>query len=279
MDSHHPIPTETIESCRKAIGRQREYLDSLAPENAERLSVLLGQDGPVDLLPPTFHWVYFNPAVPADKMGHDMHEQTGAFLPAAPFNRRMWAGGDVTVMKPLRIGKTAQKRSTIKDVAFKQGRSGQMCFATVQHEIEQAGTPCIREIQTIVYRDRGEPEQETTPPHSEIPVGYFRHPDHQLFFYSALTHNGHRIHWDRDFCRDVEGYPDLVVHGPLMATELCEAMRNAQIAPMRFTYRAQAPVFVSTAVTIETTPDCAERNAVMKRLDGVTSMAANLSLL
>ncbi|MFZ1814684.1 MAG: MaoC family dehydratase N-terminal domain-containing protein [Rhizobiaceae bacterium] len=273
------ITPQIIAKCKAAVGRSRTSKDMLAREAAAKLAVLLGLGEPGEHLPPTFHWAYFNKAIPAADIGHDMHERTGIFLPAAPFNRRMWAAGDVNVLQPLRIGVAAQRRSTIADVAFKEGRSGCMCFVTVDHEIEQEGVRCISEKQTIVYRDRGEPETPLREAWEPIPNGYFVHPDSQLFFYSAITHNGHRIHWDRDFCRTVEGYPDLVVHGPLMATELCEAMRDPTPAPLQFRYRAMAPVFATTPVRLVTGTSDGERTGEVQRSDGVTAMTANLRLL
>lgn len=267
-------------ACESCIGRTREVHDTLAPEPARKLAVILGQDLQGEVLPPTFHWAYFNPAIPLADQGRDMHEKPGLFLPAAPFQRRMRAAGDITVLRPLRIGHPATQRSTLSDVVFKEGCSGAMCFVTVTQQIEQGGVPCIIEEETIVYRDRGTPDTGLRAPGDPVPEGYFTYPDSLLYFYSAVTHNGHRIHWDRDFCRDTEGYPDLVVHGPLMATQLCEAMR-ADLTCLRFRYRALAPVFATTPVRLQTgaaDPE-AEREGYMERSDGVISMRATLTPL
>ncbi len=279
MSEQTIVPAEIIAECQAAIGRSRENEDSLAPEAADKLAILLGETELGDFLPPTYHWAYFNRGIGADDIGDDLHERTGIFLPAAPFNRRMWAAGELSILQPLRIGNTAIKRSTISDVAFKSGSSGQMCFVTVTHEIDQGGAPCIREKQTIVYRDRGAPEAALREANDPVPEGYQIYPDHQLFFYSAITHNGHRIHWDRDFCRETEGYPDLVVHGPMMATQLCEAMRNNELAPLRLKYRAQAPVFVTSPVRIIAGKEGMEREGRIERMDGIVSMSASLFLL
>jgi len=273
------VTADIVAECKAAVGRQRVTRDTIAPEPAEKLAILLGAEQPEEWLPPAWHWAYFNRAVRKGDIGRDMHERTGVFLPAAPFNRRMWASGEVTLLQPLRIGLAATRLSTIAAVEFKEGKTGAMCFVTVAHEIDQGGAPCISERQTIVYRDRGEPEKALRMPDHPVPGGYFTHPDHQLFFYSAITHNGHRIHWDRDFCRDVEGYPDLVVHGPMMATELCEAMRDREIRPLAFRYRAQAPVFVTTPVKIVAESTGEERSGHIERSDGVVSMVATLRML
>ena len=272
----HRFTPQVRAACAAFVGNRREIEDTLAPEPAEKLAVLLGENLPSDHLPPTYHWAYFNTGIAAADIGPDMHERTGIFLPAAPFHRRMWAAGDVSILQPLRIGVPARRRSTVTEVAFKDGKSGQMCFVTVSHEIDQDGMPCIFERQTIVYRDRGHPEKALRQPADPVPEGYFIHPDSELWFYSAITHNGHRIHWDREFCRDVEGYPDLVVHGPLMATKLCEAMRE-DTGPLRFVFRAQAPVFTTTPVRIVTGIPGRQRHGEFQRSDGVVSMTATLS--
>lgn len=269
------IDAKTREACANYVGKERQSRDNLAPEPAQKLAVLLGRAPPGERLPPTWHWVYFNAAVPRDRLGADLHEKTGLFLPPAPFTRRMWAAGDVTVHSPLRLGVPAHRRSAVEAVEFKEGRSGAMCFVAVAQEVEQAGRLCIVEKKTIVYRDRGKPDVALKGPDDPVPEGFFTHPDSQVFFYSALTHNGHRIHWDRDYCREVEGYPDLVVQGPLMATELCEAMREG-LGPCRFRFRAQAPVFTTSPVRIDPGAAGPERKGQIIRADGVVSMTATL---
>lgn len=265
-------------ACEACIGNTREVSDTLSPEPAAKLDTLLQRTQPGALLPPTYHWAYFNRAIAHADQGKDMHERTGRFLPAAPFTRRMWASGEVSVLKPLRIGIGAHKRMVVTDVAFKTGSTGEMCFVTVSHQITQEGSLCIDETQTIVYRDRTAPEKALRAPGDPVPEGHFVYTDSMLFFYSAITHNGHRIHWDRDFCRDVEGYPDLVVHGPLMATGLCEALREGP-GPLRFRYRAVAPVFVTSPVRIDLGPAEWPREGRMIRSDGVTSMVTQIATL
>ena len=270
------IDNETRASCESFVGRTRETNGSLDPETARKLAVLLNSQNPSGHLPPTWHWVYFNSAIPLAEIGPDGHERTGRFLPPAPFHRRMWAAGDVTVHRPLRLGVPASRRSEVVSVDFKQGRSGAMCFVTVSHAISQEGSRAIDERQTIVYRDRVLPRIPSHAAGPPVPEGYLTYPDSKLFFYSALTHNGHRIHWDRDHCREVEGYPDLVVHGPLLATELCDSMRRG-IAPCRFVFRASAPVFVTTPVRILPGEPGNPRRGQILRLDGITAMEGELT--
>ena len=261
--------------CMAYVGRQREATDSMAPETAAKQAHVLGVAAPEAELPATWHWAYFNHGFPISNQGEDGHERLGLFLPPAPFHRRMWAAGDVTVHRPLRIGVPATRRSTITDVAFKSGRTGDLCFVTVDHAIEQDGGLGVAERQTIVYRDRGLPEKALRAPGDPVPDGYVVHPDMELFFYSALTHNGHRIHWDRNFCREVEGYPGLIVHGPLMATKLCDAMAGAA-SVRRFAFRALAPVFDTTPIRLVHPAAGTGGEGRIERSDGVISMQATL---
>ena len=257
--------------CLSYIGRERRVHDTLAPEAAARLAVVLGTKMP-EVLPPTWHWTYFNAAIPNEDVGHDGHEKLGRFMPPAPFSRRMWAGGEIVVHRPLRLSVPAERLSTIADVVFKTGKSGEMCFVTVHHEVRQSDALAINEVQTIVYRDRTLTEAALHPAGAPVPPGYRAFPDTQLLAYSAVTQNGHRIHWDRDFCRDVEGYPGLVVHGPLLATTLADALLP-QPAACRFTYRAKAPVFETVPVRLAVDGATAR----IERLDGVTAMEASLA--
>lgn len=272
------ITEEIRTACAGHVGRRREVVDTMAPETAEKLRVILAAPPLEGGLPPTWHWAYFNLAVPREAVGHDAHERLGLFLPPAPFDRRMWAAGEVTMRRPLQVGVPARRVSTITDVVFKTGATGDLCFVTVEHEIDQGGARAIDEVQTIVYRDRGLAETALRRPDDPVPDGFVVHPDHKLVAYSAITQNGHRIHWDRDFCRDVEGYPGLVVHGPLMATELCDALRDG-LAPCRYAYRATAPVFETSPVRLATGPAGPEREGRVERSDGVTSMKATLTAL
>ncbi|MEM6384945.1 MAG: hypothetical protein AAF718_01785 [Pseudomonadota bacterium] len=261
------IPAETIERCRVYAGRSRETTDSMSPEPAQRLSVLLGA-ALGQHLPLCWHWAYFNNAVKPEDTGHDGHERLGLFLPDVPLPRRMWASGEIEVLRQLDIGEPATRHSQIEEVTFKPGRSGDLCFVTLRHDIEQ-GQLCIVERQTIVYRQQGRPETALRSSDEPVPQGYIVVPDSTVLAYSAITQNGHRIHWDRDFCRDVESYPDLVVHGPLLATLLAQEL-DKEPKPCRFQYRAKAPVFVTSPFRIEKSGSTAR----IMRSDGVEAMFA-----
>lgn len=278
------LTSETIDRCRSYIGRSRTMTDAIAPEAMAKLAVLLGHH-PADHIPLCWHWAYFNHAIPPENVGHDGHERLGLFLPDVPLPRRMWAAGEVEILSPLVIGSHATRVTTIEDVSFKQGRSGPLCFVTLRHDISQPEGPLdkstglrgqLRETQTIVYREPGRPEPTLRHPDDPVPEGFQTVADTTLFAYSAITQNGHRIHWDRDFCRDVENYPDLVVHGPLLATLLAGRL-SQEPSPCVFKYRALAPVFSTSPIQIVAGSD-EGKDAVVRRSDGVSAMTASLDL-
>lgn len=263
------ISQEAIDAARAYIGKTRETSDTLAPEPARKLAALLGRDVG-DHLRLCWHWAYFNSAIPPAQVGRDGHEKLGLFLPDVPLPRRMWAAGEIEVLKPLKIGTPATRCSTIEDVNFKEGRTGDLCFVSLLHEIAQDDLS-IRERQTIVYRKAGQSEPALRQSTDPIPKGFRVLPDTLLQAYSSITQNGHRIHWDRDFCRTVEGYPDLVVHGPLLATLLAETLVPTP-RPCSFSYRVTAPVFATSPVRIVKSPDSAR----IERADSKTAIEAKL---
>ena len=235
------------------IGRSRVMTDAMDPFAANALIATMELDrpalGPGDPLPPFWHWMHFLEAEPRSALGPDGHPGTGGFMPAVRQPRRMWAGGRVEFRAPLPLGRPATRRSTIRDVAEKTGRTGAMTFVTVAHEIEGAAGLAIVEEQDIVYRfdpapDAPRPAPRAAPTDEAERRAWSCGPV-ELFRYSALTFNGHRIHYDLRHARETEGYPDLVVHGPLLATlllDLAGAMAG-DAAIRRFSFRALAPVF------------------------------------
>ena len=200
---------------------------------------------PGDALPPLWHWLYFLPVHRQSELGPDGHARRGGFLPPVPLPRRMWAGGRFEFHRPLRIGETVERVSRILDVRYKEGRTGPLVFVVVRHQIGDA----ITEEQDIVYRDSGAAPRAASVGHRPPPQAAWQrviHPDDVLLFrYSALTFNGHRIHYDRRYATEVEGYPGLVVHGPLLATLLLDLLRRnlPQLNVARFTFRANSPLF------------------------------------
>ena len=235
------------------VGHAAERAEVIELAPAVRMAALLDWQiapQPGDALPPLWHWLYHADPAPTASLGRDGLPARGGFLPPVPLPRRMWAGGRVSFAAPLRIGETARKTSRVKSIQEKQGRSGALAFVTVEHVIDGPAGEAVREEHDIVYRGAPDPSAPTRPPEAGPPADAVWRHDHvmdeaALFRYSALTYNPHRIHYDVDFCRDEEGYPGLVVHGPLLATLLAELCRaNAgERALRRFDYRAVAPVF------------------------------------
>jgi 3-methylfumaryl-CoA hydratase len=201
------------------------------------------------VLPPLWHWLYFLPLARQSEIGPDGHPRRGGFLPPVELPRRMWAGSRVTFHAPLRIGDRISRTSTIESVEEKSGRSGALVFVEVRHEIRANGGPTVAltELHDIVYREAPKPG-EAPPSPKPAPAGAWARqwvPDDVLLFrYSALTFNGHRIHYDRRYVTEVEGYAGLVVHGPLIATLLLDLLRrerpDARVA--RFEFRALRPL-------------------------------------
>ena len=268
-----------------AIGRTEQVTDTLDLRQARLMQLTLDQPATLqkgDPLPPFWHYLYFNPQIMASDLGADGHEQLGRFIPDFGLPRRMWAGGRVTIEKPLLLGEEVVKLSTIRAVEEKTGRSGRLCFVTVDHDLSVAGEHRLRETQNIVYREAAEPGA-ATPPGKAAPVNatFVRTitPDPVLLFrYSALIFYGHRIHYDADYTRTVEGYPGLVVHGPLTATLLVglglERLGSRRLES--FDIRAMSPLF-STAPFILEGHDTDEGATLWARTpDGSTAMTVTL---
>jgi 3-methylfumaryl-CoA hydratase len=199
---------------------------------------------------PLWHWLYFLPQHRQSEIGLDGHAKRGGFLPPVPLPRRMWAGSQFEFRSPVRVGDAVERTSTIADVTTKEGRTGKLVFVKVKHEVRCNGAadPAIVEFHDIVYRDAKKPGDVEPPPTPAEKGAWQREivPDDVLLFrYSALTFNGHRIHYDRQYVTEVEGYPGLIVHGPLIATLLMDLVRRnapeAQVATFRF--KAVRPTF------------------------------------
>ncbi|MER5437232.1 hypothetical protein [Streptomyces sp. NPDC002790] len=231
--------------------------DTLPPGPAAALSAVLDLPEPAaksgDVLPPLWQWLYFLEWPAQSELGPDGHLADARFLPPIPDRQRMFAGGRVNVEEPLRLGEPAERICSLASVTPKSGRSGELLFVTERREFRQAGRTCLVEEQDIVYRSgrsaaAGHPTtvDAATLPHSEAPWQLRAQPDErQLFRVSALTANAHRIHYDAPYCRDVEGYPGLVVHGPLLALLMLDLVRRN--APQRqvssLSYRLHRPAF------------------------------------
>lgn len=223
--------------------------DELPPGPATALSAVFDQPAADGSLPPLWHWLYFLDWPAQRELGDDGHPRDGHFLPPIPDRRRMFAGGRLDVRRPLTLGTPAERVSSLGEVAVKQGGTGEMMFVTVPHEISQASRLCVVEEQDIVYRSgedkrRGEmlPLSADETPESDAEWQLALRPDSRLLFrVSALTGNAHRIHYDEPYVRGVEGYPGLVVHGPLLVLLMLELVRDKQIRSL--SYRLRRPVF------------------------------------
>lgn len=237
------------------IGRSETREDVATAAPLAGLAALLDHDVPprtAGTVPPLGHWLYFLPTARQSAIGEDGHPRRDGqgLLPPVPLPRRMWAGSRIEFLAPIAIGAALTRVTTIEAIKPKRGASGDLLFVTLRHDIAANGVPAIREEQDIVFR---EPAPASPAPRAPTPVAPAEPadavrsvlPDPVLLFrYSALTFNAHRIHYDRDYARGVEGYAGLVVHGPLIATLLIDhALRAApDIVPRRFAFRAEAPL-------------------------------------
>ena len=247
------------------VGRSEERRDVIQSERCVALQAALNLSGDRlsdgDALPPLWHWLYFWDIAPRSELGRDGHPAVGGFMPPVGQARRMWAGSRVTFPGTLGLGEPATRVSTIEKVAEKSGRSGKLVFVTVRHEMSGSDGLAVIDEHDIVYReDTG--KGASARPGEPAPEGAqwveTVDPDPTLLFrYSALTFNGHRIHYDRDYARDVEGYDGLVVHGPLLATMMVGMAAGSlpDRSVSRFEFRGMRPVMDTETFTVNVDPD------------------------
>lgn len=243
------------------VGSDRRVLseDSLPAMPAAALSAVLDLDQaphPGDVLRPLWHWLYFRPVIPQSALGTDGHPRLGGFLPDLALPRRMWAGGRLQFHAPLRLGVPATQVSRVKDIRRKNGRAGPLAILTIHHAIKTGNIPAIDEEQDIVYRAAAVAGEPIAPP-CPAPRGYewrreIEPTEVLLFRYSALTFNSHRIHYDRPYATELEGYPNLVVHAPLIATLLMDLLHRSLPGSLvvQFTYRAVQPAFLGHSLAL-----------------------------
>jgi 3-methylfumaryl-CoA hydratase len=248
-----------IAELRGWIGRTEIVEEVIAATPARMLAAMLDHDDPPprpgDPIPPLSHWTYLIPSHRQSELAEDGHAMRGGFMPPVPLPRRMFAGGRIQFLKPIRIGEKAKRTGLVTDLVAKQGRSGQLVFASVRQEIEGEDGLALIEEQDIVYREH---PGTTTPastaePRAPLAATHQRSflPDEAMLFrYSALLFNAHRIHYDRRYVTAVEGYPGLVVHGQLVATCLADlAVRTWHKPLASFSFRAQQPLFDGSPFT------------------------------
>jgi 3-methylfumaryl-CoA hydratase len=267
------IDTVMIESWRSAIGRQEVQHQRLEVESLRRYALAVGGDPDVERTPPPLaHWALFLPGPRDGEIGEDGHPERGGFLPAITLPRRMFAAATIRFEAPLLLGEPAELTSTVADVAHKSGRSGDLVFVEVDRVLTQQGATRVHERQSYVYRDAGGPTPMPQSSSDAIEGEVWRPSEVNLFRFSAATFNGHRIHYDRPYASDVEGYPALVVHGPFTAAKLAGiAGRQGELAS--FAFRAQSPLFLGQPIFLQT----GEGEVRAVRCDGVPAMTAQVA--
>ena len=270
------------------LGRTEQRLDTVTATPVAALAATLDRDDPAPIagtaLPPLWHWLYFLPLAKQSEIGADGHPRRGGFLPPVALPRRMWAGGRLSFLQPLRVGDAMERSSRIASIAAKRARSGPLVFVTVEHEIATGSGVALREEHDIVYRDLpapGTPAIAAAAPADETFSRQIVADDVLLFRYSALTFNGHRIHYDRRYVTEVEGYPGLIVHGPLIATLLVDLLRRQfpEALLHRFEFRALSPLFDGHPFSVCGRPDGERRFALWARsAEGALAMQATAEI-
>ncbi len=274
----------------KWIGNPVTVSEVIPPFPSNALAATLDRDDPLygygSIPPPLWHWMHFLPVFKLADAGNDGHAALGTFLPPVPLPRRMWAGSRLKFLSPMHIGSRLRKNSNVANVEHKKGRSGDLVFVTVSHTIFDGDTLCLEEEHDIVYREAAAPGALTPKP-LEAPgsSGFSRQiaPSPLLLFrYSALTFNGHRIHYDQPYCVNIEGYEGLVVHGPLLATLLLDLLRrnfpDAEVA--NFEFRAMASVSDNEPFTVHGQSESDNKNFKLwvRRHDGALAMDARATI-
>ena len=262
------IDAAQLAHLRTWVGKSQSTPDLITPAPVRSLSATFDRDDAAPVagteLPPLWHWLYFLPHAKQSEIGPDGHPTRGGFLPPVPLPRRMWAGGRLIweTGNPLAVGQEVERVSTIKSVNHKAGRSGELLFVVVEHRYSNAKGLALTEEHDIVYRSAAQPGEAAPAPQRPPLDGQAAWsrtivPDDVLLFrYSALTFNGHRIHYDRKYVTEVEGYPGLIVHGPLIATLLQDVLRrNLPDAKVRkFAFKAVRPTFDLNAFSVQGKP-------------------------
>ncbi|MEP7382586.1 MAG: acyl-CoA dehydrogenase [Gemmatimonadota bacterium] len=273
------------------IGTHESAEDSMDPLQAQGAAAMFDHP-PTALhngaaLPPLWHWFYFRDSTPQHALAVDGHARRGGFLPPVPYPRRAIAGGSLTFHRPLILGVPAERQREVREITSKVGRSGLLVFVRVASRISQNDTLCVEEEQQIVYRERTATVAISDPVEGPPPSPGARLrevlPDSRLLFrFSALTYNAHRIHYDRDYAIEQEGYPGLVVHGPLIAMWLLAlaSERGGMASPSvrNFTYRSEHPAFDGAMLRLLAETSGATRRLEAQRPDGLVAQSASATL-
>lgn len=259
------------------IGKTESRTEILDTQALTRFAAAIGEPLNVEEIQPSLaHWAFFLPVAAADQIGPDGHPKRGGFLPPVSLPRRMFAASDMAFNEPLLLDREAIRISTVQDVAHKSGRSGELILLTVDHRIMQTDVERVRETQTIVYRDTGAPTPAIAPAAfpAEAKDVVWTPSTVDLFRFSAVTFNSHRIHYDLPYATQEEGYPGLVIHGPFTAARLFGHARSGGRTPSRFSFRAVAPVFQGQSVLLR--EDESGRCRAI-RCDGMDAMVADVT--
>lgn len=271
-----PVTPEELAAWQTFVGRSETRRQILDPESLRRYAVAVGSSPEVEKAPPPLaHWAWFLETVPSERLGPDGHPLRGqGVLPPVRLERRMFAAAAMSFSAPLELGADAELTLTLAEVRHRAGRSGDLVFVEVDRVLTQGGAERLRERQTIVYRAAGEataPVEPLAAPERPDAVAWTPGPV-ELFRFSAATFNSHRIHYDLPYARDGEGYPGLVVHGPLTAARLF-AYAASRLGPIcRFSFRAQAPLFAGQPIVLAPGEGAGEVRAI--RCDGAVAMVA-----
>ncbi len=267
------------------IGKQSSTEALVTAYQADALTATLDRDDAPyregDAIPPGWHLFYIREVVKLADTAEDGHPKRGDFLPPIDLPRRMWAGTQATYHKPILVGETIRNVTSIEAVTPKVGKTGNLVFLKLKHEISGEDGVATTEIQDVVYREEAQPGAVAPePPPAPAGAVWKRtiHPSPVLLFrYSALTMNSHRIHYDRSYVTEVEKYPGLLVHGPLTFTLLLDLFRreNPEMTLKSFAVRAVSPIYDTHDFTIEGAPgDAGEAALWALNNDGRLAMSA-----
>lgn len=287
-------PESPLPDYQDWIGRTESAVEPVSEIAATRLAAVLdrktsGEASPQETLFPVGHWLQFTPTASMSELGADGHAKLGGFMPPLELPRRMWAGSSITFHRAIGIGQTLSRTTTIESITPKEGSSGKLCFVVLRHDISADGVPALTEAQTIVYREAlatdaarnsPQPPREDTP----APEGWdWAHARRSgaatLFRYSAITFNTHRIHYDLPYATGTEGYPGLVVHGPLSASYIVDdfLQQHPGAELSSFEFSARSPIFADEQVHVvgrQTAPG--EEELAVIGPGGITAISARI---
>jgi 3-methylfumaryl-CoA hydratase len=267
-DTNKSTRRKIMKNINDWVGNQITHKETIYRHPLDGIAALLNETIPApDIVKPGGHWMYFLPTDSQNTLGPDGHATKGGFLPPIELPRRMWAGGQLTFHAPLRVGDMAEKTATVKTITPKEGRTGKLVFVTVEHEVRNEKGLCIHEEHDIVFRDDPSADSGTKQPQMAPTDGEWDRvvtPDPvMLFRYSALTFNSHRIHYDREYCLAEEGYPGLIVHGPLLGTLMMRLAEEKMGRPLKsIKYRNFNPIFDISPFTLSGKPEGTDKCTV-----------------